>query len=119
MADIACGGWVRLAATSRASVRGWAASSATISSPTGLAPSRIAANASATGIRAKRYSSNPERAERARHIVGRFDVNGGKAICPRARDIVGGVIEKHNAGSGRADRADDVMIGGSLRLAQP
>src|SRR5262249_11827992 len=109
----------------RASVRCQAASSGTISSPSGSPPARMAASASLTGIRAKSKAPrlpkllNAECGKRSRHVVGRSDVNGGEAICPRARDIVRGIVEEHNAGGGRPDRAHDVMIGRFFRLSEP
>src|ERR1700722_278147 len=129
MADIACGGWVRKAAMSRANTRWWAASSATISSGSGSAPARTADSASVTGINAKTKLPKPklpkpkllnsERSQRVSDVVGRCHVNADQALRLRPLDVLGEIVEEHDAGGGRADRLHHMIIGCRVRFPKP
>src|ERR1700761_6637418 len=87
----------------------------------------MADSASATGIKAKAKLPKAQnsqilksqRGQRIRHIIGRCDVDGGQALLARALDILGEIVEEHDALRGHPDRLYHMMIGGGVRFPKP
>src|SRR6202158_1349813 len=62
---------------------------------------------------------NPERGKRVSHILGRLHVNGGQAPRACALDVLGEIVEEHNAWSRYADRLHHMIIGRRIRFPKP
>ena len=59
------------------------------------------------------------RASACRHVIGRCHVNRGQAPRPRALDIVGEIVEEHDALRRHADRLHHMIIGRRVGFPKP
>ena len=63
--------------------------------------------------------SNSQRGKRRRDVIRRSHMHGAQAPRPRAFDILGGIVEEHDARGGHADRFHDMIIGRGFGFPKP